>query len=58
MFGAGLQGHNIDDINDANFEARTMLPQHLDRSEGFERWDISGASHDDVGFVAIVIAGP
>ena len=58
MFGAWLQGHDVDDIDDAHFELRTMVSQHFDGGECFECRNISGASHDDVGFVAVVVAGP
>src|SRR5262245_48705113 len=58
MFGAGLQGHDVDDVDDADFQLRTMLSQHLDCGECFESWDIASAGHDDIWLVAIVIAGP
>lgn len=58
MFGTWLQRHDVDDVDDADFESRAMLPQDFDGGEGFEGWNVSSTGHDDVWFVAVVIASP
>src|ERR1051326_8162181 len=58
MFAARLESHNIDDVDDTHLQVRKALSQHLDRGECFERWNITGASHDNVWFIAVIVAGP
>ena len=53
-----LQGHQIDDIDDADLQVGNVTAQQIDRSERFQGRNIAGASHHDVGFAAAVIAGP
>lgn len=58
MLGLGLEGHEIDDIDDSDFDGGEMVAEPVHSGEGFEGGNISGASHDDIGFGILVIAGP
>src|SRR5690242_14478169 len=58
MFALRLQRHEIDYVHDPNLQIGKLLPQNIDRSQSLQRWYVTRASHYDVGFRAIVIAGP
>ncbi len=54
----GLQRHEVDDVDDANFELRQPLAQERDRCERFERRDVARAGEHDVGLAVLIVAGP
>ena len=58
MLGAGLEGHQVHDVDDADLEFGDVLAQHFDRGQRFERGDIAGAGHHHVGLAAGIVAGP
>src|ERR1017187_5012217 len=58
MLGAGLKGHEVHDVNDADFEVGNVLAEHFHGGQRLQRGDIAGAGHHYVGFVAGVVAGP
>src|SRR5712692_8328974 len=58
MLGRGLNGHQIDNIHHANPDVGKMLPQEIDRCQCFERGDITGARHHDIGFGPVVCTCP
>ena len=53
MLIAGLQRHQVDDVDDANSSSRAMLAQQIDGGQRFQGRDVAGAGHDDVGFAAV-----
>ena len=58
VLGVRLELHEIDDVDDANFEIGEGFAEDRDGGEGFERGDVAGAGHDDIGLGAAVVAGP
>ena len=58
MLGGGLELHQIDDVDDADFQIGEGFAEDRDGGEDFERGDVAGAGHDDIGLGAAVVAGP
>ena len=58
VFAGGLQAHEIDHVDDADLQFRKIAAQHFNRGEGFQSWHVTGASHDDIRFAALIVAGP
>src|SRR5581483_5542809 len=58
MLGWRLDGHQVNDVDDANLEIWKMLSQKIDCRQGLKRGNIAGASHHYVGFRVVVGAGP
>src|SRR5690242_18858670 len=58
MFSWGLDRHQIDHIDDADFDIREMPPQQVRCRQSFQGWDVSGAGHDGVRLTALVSRGP
>jgi hypothetical protein len=52
MFGVGLEGHEVHNVDDADLEVGNALTEHLDRSQPFEGGDVGGAGHHHVGLFA------
>src|ERR1700730_698019 len=57
MFGDGLQGHQVHDVDDADAKVGDIFAEQGHGSENFESGNIAGAGHDNVGR-AFVVAGP
>ncbi|MGY3465331.1 hypothetical protein ACVW0I_002202 [Bradyrhizobium sp. LM6.11] len=54
-----LQGHQVDDIDDAHLQVGQCLAQEVDRGERFQRRHVTGAGHHHVGLLSHVFrAGP
>jgi len=49
VFGLRLQLHEVDDVNNANFQVGQLLADDGDGSERFQRRHIAAAGHDHVG---------
>ena len=58
MLAVRLEHHQIDHIDDANFQLWEMLAQKIDGGQRLHGGDISGAGHDDIWLPALVVAGP
>jgi len=58
MLALGLQRHQVDDIDHADFDSRKKFAQQLNSRERFERRDVAGAGHHHVRFAALIVAGP
>ena len=58
MLAAGLQSHQVDDVDDADPQLRQMLAQDRDSGEDLERRRVPAARHHHVGLAALVVAGP
>jgi isoamylase len=58
ILAVGLQGHQIDDIDDADFDVGKMLAQEIDSGQSFQRGDVTGTSHNGVRLGALIVAGP
>ena len=53
-----LELHEVDDIDDADFQVGQMLAQDGDGGQGFEGGHVAAAGHDDVRRGVLVVAGP
>jgi hypothetical protein len=58
MFCLGLQGHQIDNIDNTNLEVRDALANEIDSSESLKRRHVAGASHHYIRLTAAIIACP
>ena len=58
MLALGLEGHQINHVDYAHLQFRKIAAQHFNRGEGFQSWHVTGASHDDIRFAALIVAGP
>ena len=58
MFALRLELHQIDHVDHPDFQFGKMLPQQIDRGQGFERRHVAAARHDDIRLAALVVAGP
>src|SRR5689334_6181749 len=58
MLGARLQAHQIDDVDDTDFQAWEMLAHDRYRGERLQRGNIAAARHDDIRRAVLVVAGP
>lgn len=58
MFAFRLELHQIDDVNNADFDFRKKTAKKIDCGYGFKGWNIAAAGHDDVRFTALVVACP
>ena len=58
MLALRLELHQIDDVDDAHFQFRQVLPQHFDRRQRFQRRHVAAAGHHDIRLAALVVAGP
>ena len=58
MFMGWLQFHEIDDIDNPDFDLRYVGTKEIDGGECFKGRAIPAANHDHVGFPALVITGP
>src|ERR1700688_921786 len=54
MFVGRLKGHQVNYIDDANFDARKMLAKQIHGCKCLERRNISGAGHHGIGLRALV----
>ena len=58
MFGRRLQFHQINNINDTDFNHWRNGAQQVNRCEGFKGGNIATTCHDHIGFGATIITGP
>jgi hypothetical protein len=58
MLGAGLQLHQIYNVDDANLQRRQMFAKNGDCSEDLQRRGISATGHDNVWLAVLIVAGP
>jgi hypothetical protein len=58
VFRAGLQSHEVDDVDDPDLQLGQVLAQYRDRAEDLKRRGVPGARHHNIGFTILVIAGP
>ena len=54
----GCKRHQVDDVDDPDLELGNVLPQQVDRRQRFERRDVAGAGHHDIGLTALIVARP
>src|SRR4051812_44093646 len=48
----------IHDVDETNLQLRKMFAEESCRGQGLVRGDIPTGCHDDIGFLALVVAGP
>ena len=58
MFRAGLQLHEVDNVDHPYFQIRQMLVHNGNGGERLQRGHVAAAGHDHVGRNALVVAGP
>ncbi len=58
MLARRLQLHQVHDVDDADLQIRSVLPEEIDGGERLQRRDIAAAGHHHVGLAASVVAGP
>src|SRR5205814_10184668 len=58
MLARRLQLHQIDNIDDADFQLGRVLSKEVDGSERLQGRHVAATGHHDIGFAALVIAGP
>src|SRR6202453_1636624 len=58
MLCGGLELHQIDDIDNPNFQFGQMLAQEGNSSENLQGGCVAAAGHDHVRLAALVVAGP
>ncbi len=58
MFRGGLDGHQVNHVDYADFNVGEMLTEQIHGGESFERWNISGAGHHHVGLRPLIIRSP
>src|SRR5437879_10833128 len=58
MFALGLQGHQIDDIHDADFQTGKLPAENVDRGQRLKGRNVSSASHYYIRLNSLIVAGP
>ena len=58
VLAAGLQPHEIDDVDHADFQIGQMLTQDRHGSQDLQRGRVAAAGHHHVRFAALIVAGP
>src|SRR5690349_18711066 len=58
MFSRRLKRHQIDDVNDADFDIRKVLPQEIHRGKSLQRRDVASACHHDIRCSALIRTRP
>src|SRR3984957_15940268 len=58
MLIAGLESHQIDDIDDPNFQIGQVVAQDRHGGQNLERRRVTAASHHDIRFRILVVARP
>src|SRR6185312_3622461 len=58
MFRLGLQGHQVDNIDNTNLQLRDMAPQQIHGSQRLQGRNVAGASQDHIRLALLIIARP
>ena len=58
MLAGGLQPHQIDDVDDPDFQLGQMLAQDGNRRQNLQRRRVAAARHHHVRLAALIVAGP
>ena len=53
-----IECHQVNDVDDADLQRGQVLAEQIHRGERLQRGHIAAAGHDDVGLVALIVAGP
>ena len=53
-----LKSHQVDDVDDPDFEFWNCRAKQIDRGQGLEGRNVAGAGHHDVRLGAAVVARP
>src|SRR5260370_5656097 len=58
MFAGRLDGHQVDDVDDADFNVGEMLTEQIHGGKSFEGWNVTGAGHHHVGLRPLIVRSP
>src|SRR5437879_13611992 len=58
MFGLGLDGHQVNHIDDPDLDISKVLAQQIDGRKRLERRDISGTGHHHIRIASLVVRSP
>ncbi len=53
-----LQTHQVDDVDDPDLQLGEILPEDVDRGQRLQGRNVTGAGHDDIRHIGVIIAGP
>src|ERR1700738_4203319 len=58
MFGGRLNGHQVNDIDDADFDVGELLTEQIHGGKSFESWNIAGTGHYHIRLSALIGRSP